>query len=97
MSSALLKPAQQRLTDIGRLVDGEGIGAAGREVVAWKSALRAAVRDGSTLDQLISARWRGLAGSESVRCPVCGGQMTSRHNPVGGTRGCCLDCGSTLS
>ena len=31
-----------------------------------------------TLDDLITGVWEGLALHETVRCPACGGTMTSR-------------------
>jgi hypothetical protein len=52
---------------------------------------------GRTLDDLLSAAWEGLAGHQSVTCPVCSGSMAPRYgsgaNPVGGR---CKRCGSTL-
>jgi hypothetical protein len=50
-----------------------------------------------TLDHVLSAAWEGLAGHQSVTCPVCSGSMAPRYgsgaNPVGGR---CKRCGSTL-
>jgi hypothetical protein len=52
---------------------------------------------GPTLDDVLSAAWEGLAGHQSVTCPVCTGPMAPRYGsgakPVGGR---CQRCGSTL-
>jgi len=50
-----------------------------------------------TLDDVLTATWDGLAGHQSVTCPVCSGPMAPRYGsgaqPVGGR---CTRCGSTL-
>jgi hypothetical protein len=55
------------------------------------------VDERGTLDELVAAIWDGLAGHQSVACPVCGGEMTPEYGaharPIGGR---CSGCGSTL-
>ncbi len=36
---------------------------------------RESVRDGGTLDELITLLWAGLEAHRSVGCPVCGAEM----------------------
>jgi DnaJ-class molecular chaperone len=53
----------------------------------------------STLDDLITGVWEGLAVRDTVNCPVCRGSMASRA-PAGGHDahvGTCLGCGSQLT
>jgi DnaJ-class molecular chaperone len=52
-----------------------------------------------TLDDLITGVWEGLALHETVRCPACGGTMTSRPAAGGGEahEGSCVDCGVVLA
>ena len=53
--------------------------------------------DAGTLDELIAALWEGLAGDESVACPLCGAEMRPEYGAharaIGGR---CATCGSTL-
>ncbi|MGI8921384.1 MAG: hypothetical protein ACR2HD_06880 [Solirubrobacteraceae bacterium] len=47
----------------------------------------------TTLEQIISRAWEGLAVRASVACPLCGGAMA----PLGTTPGGRCDCGSELT
>jgi tRNA(Ile2) C34 agmatinyltransferase TiaS len=46
-----------------------------------------------TLDDLISSVWEGLTMHIRVRCPTCGGEMSSIGDSADGL---CLGCGSRL-
>jgi hypothetical protein len=97
MGLALLDRAQQRLPDANEWTDGPGMGMADNRAAPLRSTSRSRARGNCTLDQLITARWRGLACGESVRCPVCDGQMKPCDGQTQATHGCCLDCGATLA
>jgi hypothetical protein len=51
-----------------------------------------------SLDDVVSATWQALQGTEAAACLVCGGELEARFGagarPVGGR---CRDCGSELS
>ncbi len=57
-----------------------------------------ALREGRTLDELISALWKGLDAHQGVACPVCGAEMKPEYGAharaIGGR---CVSCGSTLT
>lgn len=61
-------------------------------------ARRADTHGRSTLDELITGVWEGLAVRGSVECPVCGGLMDLRSHGDGDYRqtGSCMGCGSKL-
>ena len=51
----------------------------------------------TTLEELISGAWEGLAAHHRVPCPLCGGEMAAvfgaHARPAAGR---CGDCGTTL-
>ncbi len=96
MSLALLDGAQQRLLDANEWGESCGPDAASRELAPSLSGVRLRARGNCTLDRLIAGRWQGLAGGETVRCPVCHGRMEPRGGDADAVHGCCLDCGATL-
>jgi hypothetical protein len=96
MSLALLDRAQQRLLDANEWEESRGPDAASRKLTPSLSGVRLRARGDCTLDRLITGRWRGLVGGESVRCPVCDGRMEPRRGEADVVHGCCLDCGATL-
>ncbi len=96
MSLALLDRAQQRLPDANKWGDSRDLDAASRKLAPSRSGVRLRARGACTLDRLITDRWKGLAGGETVRCPVCDGPMESRGGGADAVHGCCLDCGATL-
>ncbi len=49
-----------------------------------------------TLDDLIAGVWEELSVGDVVRCPACGGMMTSRGGGIGAPHGDCEDCGTQL-
>jgi hypothetical protein len=52
----------------------------------------------TTLDDLLSGAWEGLAAAASTACPVCDGALTPRWSAGAGVvGGRCGDCGSELS
>ena len=52
----------------------------------------------TTLEDVISGAWEGLAAHDVVSCPVCHGEMVPRYGSGGTTvGGRCRDCGTTLS
>jgi hypothetical protein len=59
----------------------------------------AADRSGeSTLDDLLSGMWEGLAAHRSVACPLCGGEIRPDYGahalPIGGS---CQSCETRIS
>ncbi len=63
------------------------------------SALLASTADThgrSTLDELITGVWEGLAVRGAVECPVCGGPMSSHGDGDDRQAGSCMGCGSKL-
>ena len=52
----------------------------------------------STLDEVLTGVWEGLAAHRACACPVCGAEMKPQYGaharPVGGR---CTGCHSTLS
>lgn len=96
MSLALLDRARQCPPDASEWGDSR-VDAASRKRTSSRSGLRLRARGNCTLDRLITARWQGLAGGETVRCPVCDGQMQARGGEADAVHGRCLDCGTTLA
>ena len=55
------------------------------------------VGEEGTLDELITAVWRGLSAHRTIACPVCEAEMRPEYGvhgrPIGGR---CSGCGSTV-
>jgi len=51
-----------------------------------------------TLDELLIGVWEGLAAHQTVKCPVCGGEMKPAYGaqarPIGGR---CTSCEAALN
>ncbi len=55
------------------------------------------VRDGGTLDELITALWAGLEAHRPVACPACRAEMKPMYGAhARALGGRCTSCGSEL-
>ncbi len=68
----------------------------GRQAGGVESAVCGEAPGALTLDNLIAGAWEELCVGDVVRCPACGGMMTSRGGGIGAPHGDCEDCGTQL-
>ncbi len=67
------------------------------------AALKGGGVEALTLDDVIVGAWQALSESETVRCPLCGGEMRRAGKAIAHTdadeepHGECVDCGTRLS
>jgi hypothetical protein len=80
-----------------------GFGPEGRLARLRTAASKGGGAEALTLDDVIADAWRALSGSETARCPLCGGEMNRGEKAVAGAEvedgephGECVDCGTQL-